>query len=90
MLAELVGISLATEIGSACYIPIGHKEGQDDDLFDNFQLVEGQLDLEYVLDCLRPVLTDDSILKIGQNIKYDAKVLSRYGIEVTTFDDTML
>ena len=90
MLAELVGISLATEIGSACYIPIGHKEGQDDDLFDNFQLVEGQLDLEYVLDCLKPVLTDDSILKIGQNIKYDAKVLSRYGIEVTTFDDTML
>ena len=90
MLAELVGISLATEIGSACYIPIGHKEGQDDDLFDNFQLVEGQLHLEYVLDCLRPVLTDDSILKIGQNIKYDAKVLSRYGIEVTTFDDTML
>ena len=90
MLAELVGISLATEIGSACYIPIGHKEGQGDDLFDNFQLVEGQLDLEYVLDCLRPVLTDDSILKIGQNIKYDAKVLSRYGIEVTTFDDTML
>ena len=90
MLAELVGVSLATEIGSACYIPIGHKEGQDDDLFDNFQLVEGQLDLEYVLDCLRPVLTDDSILKIGQNIKYDAKVLSRYGIEVTTFDDTML
>ena len=90
MLAELVGISLATEIGSACYIPIGHKEGQDDDLFDNFQLVEGQLDLEYVLDCLGPVLTDDSILKIGQNIKYDAKVLSRYGIEVTTFDDTML
>ena len=90
MLAELVGISLSTEIGSACYIPIGHKEGQDDDLFDNFQLVEGQLDLEYVLDCLRPVLTDDSILKIGQNIKYDAKVLSRYGIEITTFDDTML
>ena len=90
MLAELVGISLATEIGLACYIPIGHKEGQDDDLFDNFQLVEGQLDLEYVLDCLRPVLTDDSILKIGQNIKYDAKVLSRYGIEITAFDDTML
>lgn len=90
MLAELVGISLATEIGSACYIPISHKEGQDDDLFNNFQLVEGQLDLEYVLDCLRPVLTDDSILKIGQNIKYDAKILSRYGIEITTFDDTML
>ncbi|MDC0042334.1 DNA polymerase I [Paracoccaceae bacterium] len=90
MLAELVGISLAIEIGSACYIPMGHKEGQNDDLFENSRLAEGQLDLEFVLDCLRPVLEDDSILKIGQNIKYDAKVLSRYGVMVTVFDDTML
>ena len=90
MLAELVGISLAIEIGSACYIPVGHKEGQNDDLFESSQLAEGQLDLEFVLDCLRPVLEDDSILKIGQNIKYDAKVLSRYGVMVTVFDDTML
>jgi DNA polymerase-1 len=90
MLAELVGISLAIEIGSACYIPVGHKEGQNDDLFENSQLAEGQLDLEFVLASLRPVLEDDSILKIGQNIKYDAKVLSRYGLMVTAFDDTML
>ena len=90
MLAELVGILLAIEIGSACYIPVGHKEGQNDDLFESSQLAEGQLDLEFVLDCLRPVLEDDSILKIGQNIKYDAKVLSRYGVMVTVFDDTML
>jgi len=61
MLAELVGISLAIEIGSACYIPMGHKEGQNDDLFEISQLAEGQLDLEFVLDCLRPVLEDDSI-----------------------------
>ena len=90
MLAELVGISLAIEVGSACYIPIGHREGQNDDLFENSQLVEGQLDLEFVLGCLRPILEDESILKIGQNIKYDAKVLSHYGIDVTVFDDTML
>ena len=90
MLAELVGISLATEVGSACYIPISHKEGQNDDLFENSQLVEGQLDLDFVLECLGPILEDDSILKIGQNIKYDAKVLSHYGIDVTVFDDTML
>ena len=90
MLADLVGISLAIEVGSACYIPIGHKEGQNDDLFENSKLVEGQLDLEFVLECLKPVLEDDSILKIGQNIKYDAKVLSHYGIDVTVFDDTML
>jgi DNA polymerase-1 len=90
MLAELVGISLSVEIGLACYIPIGHKEGQNDDLFESSQLAEGQLDLEFVLEGLRPILEDDSILKIGQNIKYDAKVLSRYGVMVTTFDDTML
>ena len=78
MLAELVGISLSVEIGLACYIPIGHKEGQNDDLFESSQLAEGQLDLEFVLEGLRPILEDDSILKIGQNIKYDAKVLSRY------------
>ena len=90
MLAELVGISLAIEIGSACYIPVGHKEGQNDDLFENFQLVDGQLDLKFVLDSLKPIFEDDSILKIGQNIKYDAKVLSRYGVMVTVFDDTML
>ena len=49
MLAELVGISLAIEMGSACYIPVGHKEGQNDDLFENFQLVDGQLDLKLSL-----------------------------------------
>ena len=90
MLAELVGVSLSVEIGLACYIPIGHKEGQNDDLFENSQLVEGQLDLKFVLERLRPVLEDDSILKIGQNIKYDAKVLGRYGVMITAFDDTML
>ena len=90
MLAELVGVSLSVEIGLACYIPIGHKEGQNADLFENSQLVEGQLDLEFVLECLRPILEDDSILKIGQNIKYDAKVLGRYGVMITAFDDTML
>ena len=90
MLAELVGVSLSVEIGLACYIPIGHKEGQNDDLFENSQLVEGQLDLEFVLERLRPILEDDSILKIGQNMKYDAKVLDRYGVMITAFDDTML
>jgi DNA polymerase-1 len=90
MLAELVGISLSIEIGLACYIPIGHKEGQNNDLFENSQLAEGQLDLEFVLESLRPILEDDSILKIGQNIKYDAKVLDRYGVMITAFDDTML
>jgi DNA polymerase-1 len=48
------------------------------------------LPLQEVLDALKPVLEADDILKIGQNIKYDWKVLKRYGVEVAPFDDTML
>ena len=90
MRAELVGISLCVEAGSACYIPLGHKAGAADDLFGSDALAEGQLPMAQVLAALKPVLEDDSILKIGQNMKYDAKILARHGIEVAPFDDTML
>jgi DNA polymerase-1 len=50
----------------------------------------GQMPLDEVLAALKPVLEDDSILKIGQNMKYDAKILARHGITVAPFDDTML
>src|SRR5680860_502534 len=75
---------------SACYIPLGHKGEGQGDLFGSAALAEGQLPLQDVLDALKPMLEDASILKIGQNMKYDAKVLARYGAEVTSFDDTML
>jgi DNA polymerase I len=90
MQADLVGISLCVEPGRACYIPVGHLTTTQGDLFGTAALVEGQLPLDTVLDTLRPVLADDSILKVGQNLKYDAKVLARYGVVVTPFDDTML
>ncbi|GAB4265708.1 MAG: DNA polymerase I [Pararhodobacter sp.] len=89
MKAELVGISLATKPGRACYIPLTHREG-DGDLFGAATLIEGQIDRDAALAALKPVLEDDSILKIGQNIKYDAKILARQGITVTPIDDTML
>ncbi|MCC0076236.1 MAG: DNA polymerase I [Rhodobacter sp.] len=89
MRAELVGISLATAAGQACYIPLGHREGEDD-LFGGARLVEGQIDREAALKALKPVLEDPSILKIGQNIKYDAKIFARQGIAVAPIDDTML
>ncbi|MFD0859854.1 DNA polymerase I [Roseovarius aquimarinus] len=90
MQAELVGISLAVEPGQACYIPLGHKGEGEGDLFGGAALAEGQLGLEEVLAALKPVLEDASVLKIGQNMKYDAKVLARYGIDIAPFDDTML
>ncbi|MBU0641915.1 MAG: DNA polymerase I [Alphaproteobacteria bacterium] len=89
MQAELVGISLCVEPGAACYIPLGHTIGEDD-LFGGANLVDGQLAKPMVLDALRPVLEDDSILKIGQNMKYDAKIFARNGVRVAPYDDTML
>ena len=90
MTAELVGISLAVEPGSACYIPLIHKKGSADDLFGSDDLVEGQLPLDDALALLKPVLEDPSVLKIGQNMKYDAKIFARYGVNVAPIDDTML
>ncbi len=89
MQAELVGISLCVEPGAACYIPLGHTIGEDD-LFGGANLVDGQLVKPMVLDALRPVLEDDSILKIGQNMKYDAKIFARNDVRVAPYDDTML
>jgi DNA polymerase-1 len=90
MTAELVGVSLAVEPGQACYIPLIHKAARGDDLFGSDDLAEGQMPLEEALAMLRPMLEDESILKIGQNMKYDAKVFARVGIEMRPFDDTML
>ncbi len=89
MRAELVGISLATAPGRAAYIPLSHRVGEGD-LFGGSDLAEGQLPLDMVVDALRPVLEDAAILKIGQNVKYDLKILRRYGIDVAPIDDTML
>ncbi len=90
MTADLVGISLAVNPGHACYIPLIHKANRGDDLFGSDDLAEGQMPLETALEMLKPVLKDASILKIGQNMKYDAKIFAQIGITVAPFDDTML
>jgi DNA polymerase-1 len=84
--ARLVGVSLATAPGRACYIPVDHRSGEG-------LLAEkvDQLDPKTVLERLRPLLADASVLKIGQNFKYDMVVLKSHGIEaIAPFDDTML
>ena len=90
MRADLVGVSLCVEAGQACYIPLTHKGGAADDLFGDDALADGQMDFEDCLTLLKPMLEDDSILKIGQNMKYDAKIFKCVGITVAPIDDTML
>ena len=90
MRADLVGVSLCVEAGEAAYLPLSHRAGQADDLFGTDVLVEGQMDQAAALAMLKPMLEDSSILKIGQNMKYDAKILARVGIQIAPIDDTML
>ncbi|PMM02942.1 DNA polymerase I [Vibrio kanaloae] len=81
MVANLVGLSFATEEGVAAYVPVAH------DYLDAPQ----QLDRDWVLEQLKPILEDDSQAKVGQNLKYDMSVLARYDIEMKGIKhDTML
>ncbi len=88
MLADIVGISMSSEAGTAAYIPVGHRKGGD--LFAADALLDGQLPLDTALALLKPLLEDPAVLKIGQNMKYDAKIFARLGIHVAPIDDTML
>ena len=76
-LAELVGISLSTDIGKACYIPLKHN-GKD------------VLDSNKVIQKIKPTLEDKSIKKIGQNIKFDYIIFYHRGIIINSMEDTML
>jgi len=85
VVANLVGICLATAPGHACYIPLGHRSS--DDMFGE---VPAQLPLSEVVARLRPLFCDPGVLKIGHNIKYDLNVLVRHGLPVSPIDDTMV
>ena len=90
MRADLVGVCLCVEAGQAAYLPLTHRAGNADDLFGSNELAEGQMNLAEALAMLKPVMEDSTILKIGQNMKYDAKILVRVGINIGPIDDTML
>jgi DNA polymerase-1 len=90
MTVDLVGVSLCVEAGQACYIPLTHKVAGGDDLFSDDALAEGQMPFEDALRMLTPMLIDPSIIKIGQNMKYDTKIFAQLGIDVAPIDDTML
>ncbi len=87
MAAELVGFSLALEPGRACYVPLAHRtDGLD---FDGAG-VGRQVPFDDAIAALKALAEDDSVLKIGQNLKYDLTVLSHYGIQLAPIDDTLL
>jgi DNA polymerase I len=89
MTACLVGVSLATEPSKACYVPLAHSSGGGD-LFGGGGPVAGQIALRDAIEILKPLLEDHAVLKIGQNIKFDALILAQHGVSVAPIDDTML
>jgi DNA polymerase-1 len=81
MRAELVGVSFAVTPGSAAYVPVAHA----------YPGAPEQLEREWVLTRLKPLLEDAERKKVGQNLKYDMSVLARYAIELRGIAfDTML
>lgn len=81
MKAELVGLSFSHELGKAAYIPVAH----------DYEGAPEQLHRDWVISKIKPLLENASIKKIGQNLKYDANVLVKYGIEVKGIAfDTMI
>jgi DNA polymerase I len=82
--ARLVGFSLAVAPGEACYVPLAH--GGTDLLAET----PVQIPLADALSRLKVLLEDESVLKIGQNLKYDMSVLAQHGLTITPFDDTMV
>ncbi|NBS11990.1 MAG: DNA polymerase I [Gammaproteobacteria bacterium] len=76
--ADLVGVALADQAGSACYVPLGHREGR-------------QLERAMVLSALQTLLDDPSLVMIGHHLKYDLTVLERAGLRVRCgLEDTLL
>ncbi|HEY5820007.1 MAG TPA: DNA polymerase I [Mesorhizobium sp.] len=88
MQAELIGFSLATRPGRGAYVPVGHKTGAGDLLGGG--LAEGQIPVRDALALIKPLLEDRSVLTIGQNLKFDLVVMGRYGVDIASYDDTML
>jgi DNA polymerase-1 len=84
IIARLAGVSLATAPNRACYVPVGHSGA---DLYSD---APNQLQMQLVLDRLKPLLEDPAVLKIGHNFKYDWVMFDKAGIEVAPVDDTMV
>ena len=81
--ANLVGVSLCFNQENAYYIPLQHVDQEE-------KTVKSQISLKNFLTIISPLMNDESIIKIGHNIKYDNSILNKYGVDVKGFHDTML
>ena len=87
--AGLVGICLSAELGRGYYVPVGHRAPQQDLLGGPSEEIK-QMDLQEVINLLKPVLEDMRVLKIGHNMKYDWQMIAKHGVRIAPVDDTML
>ena len=90
--ATLIGMSLATKNGRACYIPLRHNSSHQSNLLTNEPIGIKQIPFDEAIALIKPMLEDPSILKIGHNIKYDALVVRQEkngNIKLKSVDDTM-
>lgn len=98
---DLCGISLSTAPGNGCYIPLGHK--QESNFEDGFNFDDAdaadpqdadvdttQIPIKTAMEMLKPLLEDPSVLKIGQNIKFDMQMFFPHDIVISPIDDTMV
>jgi DNA polymerase-1 len=92
MQAELCGFSLALAPNEACYVPLSHKQGGEGGAGSLFagSLVEGQIPERAALELMKPMLEDLSVMKVGQNLKFDWLIFAQRGIDLSPWEDTML
>jgi DNA polymerase-1 len=92
MQAQLCGFSLALAPNEACYVPLSHRQGGDGSAGGLFrgELAPDQIPEPAALAAIKPLLEDPGVLKIGQNLKFDWQIFAVRGIEIKSYDDTML
>jgi DNA polymerase-1 len=90
MRADICGITLATQPGRACYVPLGHLDGASDGDLLGGGRARDQIDAATAIDRLRPLLENRSVIKVGQNLKSDYVAFARHGVSLAPYDDIML
>ncbi len=87
--ADLIGVALAVAPGAACYVPVGHRSAAED-LFGAGARLPGQMTEDEAIALLKALLESPGVLKIGENVKFDAQMFARRGVTIAPVDDTML
>jgi DNA polymerase I len=95
MRADLVGFSLAVAPGKACYVPLAHRGSGETGTLDldgqgSGGLLPGQMSAARAVALIKSLLEDESVLKIGHNIKFDSVTMARHGVRIAPVDDTMV